>query len=86
MSGMFDGIDIVPAEFGPGDLYQLDVFDLDAPRPAECVAADPDLKWCQLMGSWKMELPRASSITPYSHMNERCSSKAPDFIRLPKDC
>lgn len=85
-SGMFDGLTIVPAEFGPGDLYQLAIFDLGKQRPAECVAADPDLPYCQIMGVWSMELPLASTITPYNHMNERCSSLAPDYIRLPVDC
>lgn len=86
MSGMLGDLEIVPAEFSPGDLYQMDIFDLDRKRPAECVANDPDLKWCQIMGTWTMELPRASTIKPYSHMNERCSSLPPEYVRLPKNC
>ena len=86
MSGMLGDIEIVPAEFSPKDIYELDVFDLKSPRPAECVAADPDLPYCQIMGVWSMEMPEASTIAPYSHMNERCSSLSPDYIRLPLDC
>lgn len=86
MSGMLDGITIIPTEFTPKDIYQLGVFDLNWDRPEQCKQTDPDIPWCQIMGVWTMETPGASTITPYSHMNERCSSLSPDYIRLPTDC
>ena len=46
MSGMLGDLEIVPSEFTPGDIYQMDLLDITTPRPAECVAADPDLKYC----------------------------------------
>jgi hypothetical protein len=86
MSGMLGDITIVPAEFSPKDVYELDVFDLKKERPAECVAADPDQPWCQLMGSWVMEMPKVSTVKPYSHMNEHCGALPPNFVRHPEGC
>jgi hypothetical protein len=39
------------------------------------------LPYCQLMGKFYWELDNYSTIKPYDHMNERCPSLAPDFIR-----
>jgi hypothetical protein len=81
--GMFGDLDFSPNEFGPKDIYMLDIFDKNVVRPQECIDDNPDLPYCQVMGKFIIELEpgRYSSITPYAHMNERCSSQAPDFIR-----
>jgi hypothetical protein len=33
------------------------------------------------MGKFRVDLPGYSTIKPYSHMNEKCPSVAPEFIR-----
>ena len=35
--GLFDGLEILPNEFTPKDVYQLDIFDKEYKRPKECV-------------------------------------------------
>ena len=40
-----------------------------------------DLSYCQVTGRFKIELDNYSTIKRYSHMNERCKSIGPDFIR-----
>jgi len=79
--GLFDGMEIQPGEFTPKDVYQLDIFDKEYKRPKECVDADPNLPYCQIMGKFRVDLPGYSTIKPYSNMNERCPSIGPDFIR-----
>lgn len=85
--GLFDGLDILPNEFTPKDVYQLDFFDLEYKnkRPQACQEADPDLPYCQVVGKYQVLLDGYSTIKPYTHMNEKCPSVAPDFFR-PSDC
>ena len=84
---MFEGMEINPTEFTPKDVYQLAIFDKDYKnrRPQICQEADPDLEYCQIMGKYSIENPGYSTIKPYPRMNERCPSKAPEFIR-PDGC
>ena len=79
--GLFGGLKILPNEFSPRDLYTLDIFDKSFERPKECIEDNPDLPYCQVTGSFILELDNYSTIKPYSHMNERCSSVGPEFIR-----
>ncbi|MCQ2816174.1 MAG: hypothetical protein MJ252_02800 [archaeon] len=83
--GMFGDYEIQATEFTPKDVYQLDIFDKNYKKPQECIDADPDLPYCQIMGKFKIDLPGYSTIKPYPHMNERCPSVAPDFYR-PDGC
>ena len=85
-AGVFDPSWVInPPEFTPRDVYTLKIFDSNAYRPDECVSADPDLPYCQLMGDWKMDLPGWNSIEPYSHMAENCPSMPPLYER-PDGC
>ena len=86
-AGMFDDMFINATEFTPRDVYMLDFFDLDFKRPQVCVDADPNLKYCQLSGKYRIELPAVdySTIKPYPHMNEMCSTLPPDYFR-PEGC
>jgi len=84
-SGMLGDLTIHATEMTPRDVYSLAVFDTNWTRPQACIDADPELPYCQIMGHWKMDLPEYSSITPYSHMAERCPSQAPDYFR-PEGC
>ena len=79
--GLFGDLDFSPNEFGPKDIYNLDIFDKDFQRPQECIYDNPDLPYCQIMGKFIINLDNYSVIKPYAHMNERCSSEGPDFIR-----
>ena len=80
--GMFEDLDFSPLEFGPKDVYSLDIFDKNFKKPQECIDDNPDLPYCQVMGKFVLELDDTySTIHPYAHMNERCSSQGPDFIR-----
>ena len=80
--GLFGDLDFSPNEFGPKDIYMLDIFDKNFQKPQECIDDNPNLPYCQVMGKFIIELEDFySTITPYAHMNEKCSSQAPDFIR-----
>ena len=79
--GLFGDLEIEPNEFGPRSIYTLDIFDKEFKRPQECIDDNPDLPYCQLMGKFVIDLDEYSTIKPYSHMNERCPSLGPDFIR-----
>jgi hypothetical protein len=85
--GLFDGLDINSTEFTPKDAYQLDFYDLEYKerRPQACKDADPDLPYCQIIGKYQVKLDGYSSIKPYSHMNEKCSSLPPFYTR-PDNC
>jgi hypothetical protein len=72
-------------EFTPKDVYTLNVFDLNFKRPDACVAADPNLPYCQLNGKYRMTLPGYSTIAPYEHMAERCPTVGPEYVR-PEGC
>jgi len=84
-AGLFDDYDINATEFTPRDVYTLKVYDLESPRPEQCVTADPDSPFCQLLGKYRMTLPGYSTIEPYEHMSESCPSIAPVYYR-PDGC
>ena len=79
--GLFGDLEINPNEFGPRDIYTLDIFDKEFERPQECIDDNPDLPYCQLMGKFVIDLDNYSTVKPYSNMNERCPSLGPDFKR-----
>ena len=79
--GLFGDITILPKEFTPRDIYTLDIFDKEFKKPQECIDDNPDLPYCQLMGKFILESDNYSTIKPYNHMNERCPSQGPAFIR-----
>ncbi len=57
-SGMFD--DQPAFECGETtnwDIESLNIFDSKFERPAACVAADPDLPYCQIAGNYRVKLP-----------------------------
>ena len=80
-AGMFGDMEINATEFGPKDIYQMNIFDMNYQRPQACIDADPDAPFCQLLGKYRMTFPGLCSIDPYSHMNEKCQSIAPEFVR-----
>ena len=82
--GLFGDLEIESTEFGPKDIYYLDIFEKEDEyqRPQVCIDDNPELPYCQIMGKFVLKLDKSfNTIKPYSHMNERCSSQAPDFIR-----
>jgi len=80
-AGLFDGMEINATEFSPADVYHLNHFDLTTPRPDACVAADPNLPFCQILGKYRLYTDGYSSVDPYSHMNERCQINWPSYKR-----
>lgn len=86
-AGLFGNHTINAAEFSPRDVYQIKIFDdkYKDTRPERCKLADPDSPHCQILGKYRMEFPGFNSIEIYSHMNEKCPSVAPDFVR-PDGC
>ena len=83
--GLFGDLNIVGQEWTPKDVYQVDVFDKNFQRPAACQEADPDQPYCQILGKYRVTFPGYSSIPMYDHMNEKCPSVAPDYVR-PDGC
>eukprot|EP01137_Pigoraptor_chileana_P022078 Opistho-2@86571 len=77
--------DIQVTEFTNWDAYSLNFFDADYKRPQECIDADPDSQFCQILGNYRMSLPGYNTKTPYRHIAEKCPSLAPSFDR-PAQC
>ena len=69
---MFHGEEVNAAEFTVTDIYQLDIYDKQFTKPDICEEADYRLPYCQLFGTYRLDLPGYSSIHPYAHMNESC--------------
>ncbi len=80
-AGLFDGFNVQATEFSTRDVYSLKFFDLEYARPEACVAADPELPYCQLLGKYKMTLPGYSTVAPYDYMNEKCTINWPSYAR-----
>jgi len=83
-AGLFEGYTNA-VEWSPKDVYQVDFFNKEYKRPQQCVDADPNSQFCQLLGKYRMTFPGFSSIPQYAHMNDKCQSIAPDFVR-PDGC
>lgn len=83
-AGLFGDMEINSTEFGPTDVYELDFFNKTDTRPDACKQADPDQPYCQLLGKYRIELPRYSTIEPYPHMNEKCGRLWPKYDRPDK--
>lgn len=73
-------------EFQNLDVYRLAFYDLDRVRPQACVEADPEAKFCQIMGRYALPLVHASTMTPYAHMNEHCTALPLGYERSPANC
>jgi len=86
-AGIFGDLEINAVEWGPNDVYMVDIFDKDyaSKKPQECVNDSPTDPWCQLLGKYRMTFPKYSSIPMYAHMNEHCPTIAPEFFR-PDGC
>jgi hypothetical protein len=82
-SGVFKNIKFNPQELTPRDLYQLAIFDrgYKHTRSILCKKADPELEYCQIMGTYKIVLENYSSKSFYDNMADRCQSVGPLYIR-----
>eukprot|EP01102_Stenamoeba_stenopodia_P022692 TRINITY_DN9549_c0_g1_i4.p1 TRINITY_DN9549_c0_g1~~TRINITY_DN9549_c0_g1_i4.p1 ORF type:complete len:568 (+),score=96.16 TRINITY_DN9549_c0_g1_i4:72-1775(+) len=72
-------------EFTNWDAYSLNIFDSNYVRPSQCVTADPDSQFCQLLGKYRMSLPGYNSKMFYANMAEKCPSEPPSYVR-PSNC
>ena len=86
-AGVFGDTKLNAVEWGPNDVYMVDIFDHDyaKTKPSQCKEDDPTSPWCQLLGKYRMTFPKYSSIPMYDHMNEHCPTVAPEFYR-PDGC
>ena len=66
----------------PKDTYQMAIYERDV-RPKQCVEADYDLPYCQLMGTYQLTLPGFNSIALYPDMNHACPALPPVYSRTP---
>jgi hypothetical protein len=66
------------------DVETFPTIDPAPPRPAACVAADPDFAYCQLAGARRIPLATWRT-TFFSHMDERCPSLPVAYSR-PQGC
>ena len=80
-AGLFDDMDINSTEFATMDVYIMKLFDTTTPLPEQCVAADPMLPYCQILGKYRLELPYFNTIEPYEHMFETCAINYPSYQR-----
>jgi len=81
--GIFGDItnEIQATEFTNLDAYSLNIFDANYVRPPQCVQADPNLPFCQILGKYRMTLPDYNTAQPFPHMRENCPSEPPLYIR-----
>jgi len=76
---------IQATEFTNWDAYTLNIFNGSYVRPKQCVEADPDSQFCQLLGQYRMALPQYNTFQPFANMREKCPSLPPKYIK-PLDC
>lgn len=62
------------------DIETLKIFDTTSPRPAACVAADPDLPYCQIAGNFRVRLPFYNSRWPIP--SDAFNNWCVDFVSL----
>ena len=77
--GALGDVTVVPQEFTPNDVFNLNIWEQASQRPALCVSNDPKLPYCQLSGMRSLVPFRFSAFTPYNHMNESCPALAPSY-------
>jgi len=85
VAGIFGNLDIQGSEFTNWDVYTLNIFD-SSNRPPQCVAADPDLPYCQLMGTYRLTLPDYNTRPFFAHMAEKCPRGQPPMYHKPAVC
>ena len=83
--GLFGDMTILPNEFTNEDIFSIKVYEDNYTLPPECQANDPELPFCVTSGIYKVDPRNFNKVSPYSHMNEACPSKAP-FYRRPERC
>jgi len=85
-AGILGDFIIQATELTPRDVYSLNIFDPAPVRPANCIAQDPEIPYCQLIGRYRINLGTDySSVAPYNNMDQLCPSIAPTFVR-PAGC
>jgi len=84
-AGIFGNMDLQGAEFTNWDVYTLNIYD-SSNRPAKCVAADPNLPYCQLLGKYRLTLPDYNTRAPRAHMAEHCPRGQPPLFHKPSFC
>lgn len=85
-AGILGSLTMQGTEFTPKDVYSLGIFNTSPVLPEVCLAADPNLPYCQILGKYRIDLGSDyGSIPPYANMDQTCPSVAPDYVR-PSGC
>ena len=86
-AGLFDNLKVTPQELHDRDLYNLDIFNITAERPQQCIDADPDLPYCQILGKYRLTIDakELSYIKPRDNMFEHCPTM-PQDAQYPPGC
>jgi len=83
--GIFGDLELNPHEFTPKDVFMLNIYEENPDLPEQCKINNPGMPFCQILGNFVIEKDwknrEYNSISPYSRMNERCSSQSPSFFR-----
>ena len=75
-----------PAEFTVKNIYELDIYDRDFfEKPDLCIEADYSLDYCQLFGTYRLELLGYSTVPIYENMNQSCPNAFENALR-PDNC
>jgi hypothetical protein len=79
--GALGDITLVPQEFTPRDIMELNIYDKNYVLPTECKENDPHLPYCQLDGLYEIESTHYNKLDAYNNMNESCDCQAPGYVR-----
>ncbi|OAY77520.1 hypothetical protein ACMD2_21617 [Ananas comosus] len=84
-AGLFEpySSSIQVSEFTIKDAYSLNFFEDNTTRLPEWCNKDDTVKlpFCQIKGRYRMEFPDYNIMQPYPHMNEKCPSLPPNYVR-----
>lgn len=83
--GAMGDVTITAQEFTPKDIWNLAIWSRNPPHE-DCLINDPELPFCQIKGYYYFTFNDWNIVKPYSNMNERCSTRAPSYVRRPSDC
>jgi len=85
-SGLFGDTDFQCAEATNWDIYTLNIFEQNQQLPSQCIAADPDLPFCQLTGQYRLTLPFWNSRNIYPNSFNNCPRGNPPDYNKPVGC
>jgi len=85
-AGLFGDTDFQCTEATNWDVYTLNIFQAPNPLPPQCVAADPELPFCQLTGKYRLDLPYWNTRQIYTNSFNACPRGNPPDWNKPVGC